>query len=86
MNPRKLFARISGGSVSNIRFGDFVGLVEHFGFTESHTRGSHRYFEHPEVPEILSLQPRGGDAKEYQVRQFLDLVHGYNLQIRGSDQ
>lgn len=55
MKNQKLLEKILAGS-KNIRFSDFVGLVEAFGFVLSRVRGSHHIFEHPNIPEILNLQ------------------------------
>ena len=43
--------------------------------------GSHYIFEHPDVPEVLNLQPRRGEAKPYQIRQFMAIVDKYNLYL-----
>ncbi|MCB9434601.1 MAG: type II toxin-antitoxin system HicA family toxin [Ardenticatenaceae bacterium] len=80
MNRRKLLQRILSGS-KNVRFGDFVNLVEGFGFHLPRVRGSHHIFEHPRIPELLNLQDSQGEAKPYQVRQFLRLVERYNLEL-----
>jgi predicted RNA binding protein YcfA (HicA-like mRNA interferase family) len=80
MNKKKLLNKILSGS-QNIRFGDFVTLVEAFGFKLSRTRGSHHIFEHPDVPEILNLQNHKGQVKPYQIRQFLQLVEQYRLKL-----
>ena len=80
MNRRKLLRRILGGS-KNVRFGDFVNLVEGFGFRLSRIRGSHHIFEHPNIPELLNLQESKGEVKPYQVKQFLRLVEQYNLEL-----
>ncbi len=80
MNKRKLLEKALRGS-KNIRFGDMVTLIEAFGFRLSRVGGSHHIFEHPEVPEIVNLQNRKGKAKPYQVRQFLELVEQYNLEL-----
>jgi len=45
------------------------------------TAGSHTVFAHPEVDEQLNLQPHRGEAKPYQIRQFLALVEQYNLRL-----
>jgi predicted RNA binding protein YcfA (HicA-like mRNA interferase family) len=48
----------------NIRFDNFVLLVEGFGFELKRVSGSHHIFKHPEVKELLSLQPaQHGRAK-----------------------
>jgi len=81
MNPRKLLQRIARGYVQNVSFPDFVGLVKAFGFTLARVRGSHHLFVHPQVPMRLNLQEFGGEAKPYQVRQFLRIVMLYNLRM-----
>lgn len=63
----------------NVRFKDFCRLVEWFGFLEKGGRGSHRTFFHPGIREILDLQPMKGEAKPYQIKQFLKLVWQYQL-------
>ncbi len=54
-------------------------LVESFGFELRRTSGSHRVFAHSEVRELLNLQEVRGQAKPYQIRQFLRLVERYGL-------
>jgi predicted RNA binding protein YcfA (HicA-like mRNA interferase family) len=51
MNNQKLLEKILAGS-RNIRFADFIKLVEGFGFRLARVRGSHHSFEHPRMPEI----------------------------------
>ena len=80
MNKQKLLEKILSGS-KNIRFSDFVVLVEAFGFKLSRIRGSHQIFEHPNIPEILNLQNSKGQVKPYQIRQFLQLVENYSLTL-----
>ena len=82
MNPRKLLRRLSQGSSRNVRFSDVVRLVEAFGFQLDRTSGSHHIFAHPEIPELVNLQEVKGEAKPYQIRQFLRLVERYNLQMK----
>jgi len=60
-----------------------VRLVEAFGFRRTRERGSHHIFVHPDVPELVNLQDVNGEAKAYQVRQFLKLVERYNLRLGG---
>ncbi len=80
MKPRKVLEKILDGS-RNVRFADLRGLVESFGFTLTRVSGSHHIFTHPDVPELVNLQEIGGQAKPYQVRQFLKLVEEYNLTL-----
>lgn len=81
MSPRRLLARLLQGHLDNVAFDDLVALALAFGFQPGRTSGSHRTFGHPRVPELLSLQPRRGEAKPYQVRQLLRLVERYNLRL-----
>jgi predicted RNA binding protein YcfA (HicA-like mRNA interferase family) len=76
---RKLLEKLLSGSM-DIRFDEFVLLLERFGFVLDRTRGSHHMVVHPDVAELLSSQPRkDGKAKPYQLRQFLKLVEEYSL-------
>jgi hypothetical protein len=43
--------------------------------------GSHHIFGHPDFPEQLNLQEEVGQAKQYQIRQFLRLVERYALTL-----
>ncbi len=80
MNKWKLLRKVLG-STDNLRFGDMVKLVEAFGFRLVRVNGSHRIFEHPNMRELINLQDRKGKAKPYQIRQFLDLIEQYNLDL-----
>jgi len=76
----KLLQKILSGS-RNVRFGDMVALVNTFGFRLSRTKGSHHIFTHPGIPELVNLQNVHGQAKPYQIKQFLNLVERYNLNM-----
>ena len=52
-----------------------------FGFRLARVSGSHHILVHPDVPELANLQDVGGEAKPYQIRQFLRLVERYNLKL-----
>jgi predicted RNA binding protein YcfA (HicA-like mRNA interferase family) len=80
MNKQKLLRRALAGS-QNIRLEEMVTLIEYFGFHLARIRGSHHIFEHPEVQELVNIQNWKGKAKPYQVRQFLQLVEQYHLQL-----
>ena len=76
---RKLLEKLNSGS-KDIRFDDFMLLLNRFGFDLVRVRGSHHIMSHPDVVELLSIQPRkDGKAKPYQLRQFLTLVEQYSL-------
>jgi hypothetical protein len=70
------------GELQNIQFSDFCRLLREFGFAEVRTRGSHRFFAHPLIPEVANLQDFDGETKPYQIRQFLKLVERYNLKLK----
>ena len=83
MNRKKLLQKIIGVS-KNVKFAEMVKLVEGFGFQLSRTEGSHYIFNRPDIPELVNLQNVKGEAKPYQVRQFLKLVEKYNLKLEDS--
>ncbi|MCL2854038.1 MAG: type II toxin-antitoxin system HicA family toxin [Defluviitaleaceae bacterium] len=80
MNKKKLLLVVMNGS-KNVSFNDFVRLIESFGFKLHRTNGSHRIYKHPYVVELLSIQNVKGEAKPYQVNEFLGYVDQYNLQM-----
>lgn len=81
MKRRALLVRLSRGHVQNVSFRDLCDLLEGFGFRLDRIAGSHHLFVHPEVPQVVNLQPVQREAKPYQVRQFLRLVQRYNLRL-----
>jgi predicted RNA binding protein YcfA (HicA-like mRNA interferase family) len=82
VDKRKLLARIINNPRS-VRFSDAVVLVEAFGFHLSRVRGSHHLFVHPGIAELVNFQEVHGQAKPYQVRQFLKIVERHNLRLGG---
>ena len=80
MNKRKLLRKIVNNP-RNVRFDDLVALVKAFGFRLSRTAGSHHVYVHACVLELVNLQNVNGEAKPYQIRQFLELVELYDLQL-----
>lgn len=77
---RRLLQKLLSGS-RNIRFAEAVACAEAFGFRLSRINGSHHIYVHVNVPELLNLQNVNGQAKPYQVKQFLRLIERYNLQM-----
>jgi hypothetical protein len=69
---------LCGTSNANIRFDEICGLLCHLGFKER-IKGDHHIFSRSGVFEIVNLQPVGGKAKPYQVRQVKMLINRYNL-------
>ena len=72
--------KILSGS-RNIRFEDMTAMVEAFGFRLVRQNGSHHIFSQHGVSELVNLQAVQGQAKPYQVRQFLKIVEKYNLRL-----
>ena len=85
MKRRKLLKRLSEGQLRNVAFGDIINMVEGFGFRWVRTGGSHHIFSHPDIPELVNLQEVKGEAKPYQIRQFLRLVEKYNLRLEDEE-
>ena len=81
MNRRQLLKRLARGALANVSFADMRDLVEGFGFRLSRVTGSHHIFVHRDVPELVNLQEVKGDAKPYQIRQFLRLVERHDLTL-----
>ena len=68
---------LTGQSDAGIAFSDLRRLLLRLGFAER-VRGSHHIFTKEGIEEILNVQPRGGDAKPYQVKQVRGVIvrHG----------
>ncbi len=80
MNKRKLLKKLLTGS-KNIRFSEATACAEAVGFRLDRVNGSHHIYVHPDIPELINLQNVGGKAKPYQIKQLLQLIEKYNLQI-----
>lgn len=81
MNQQRLLHRLLQGHLPNIRFSSFVRLVEGIGFHLVRVSGSHHIFSHPRIPVQLNIQDVNGEAKPYQIRQFLHIVRRYGLHL-----
>ncbi len=85
MNRRRLLARLASGHFQNVAFRDATALIEGFGFTEVRVESSHHIYSHPGVNEFVNLQDVRGEAKPYQLRQFLRLVERYDLRLKDNE-
>jgi hypothetical protein len=75
----KLLEKIlSGTADANIPFDGLCHLLQRLGFS-MRVRGSHHVFYCKDVEEILNLQPRGANAKPYQIKQVRNVVLKYKL-------
>lgn len=84
LNKHKLLVKLYN-SCKNVNFSDFVTLVEAFGFKRIRGEGSHSIYKNETVTEIINLQNERGQAKPYQIKQFLSLVEKYNLRLENSE-
>lgn len=73
-----LQAVLSGVKDKDIQFDDLCSLVKWLGFS-CRIRGDHFIFTRDDVEEIINLQPKGGKAKPYQVKQVRELILKYKL-------
>lgn len=69
---------LRGTSDANIQFTGLCQLLRGLGFRER-IRGGHRIFLRDGVEEILNVQPKGGKAKPYQVKQVRKVIQRYKL-------
>jgi hypothetical protein len=77
-----LLARITRGHVKNVAFRELQDLVEAYGFHLRRVTGSHHFYAREGIFEALNFQSQqDGDAKPYQIRQFLSLVERYGLKL-----
>ena len=78
----KAFARLlEGRSDANFEFSDVCLVLERAGFTLRQGKGSQQIWFKNGDAEINNLQPRGSQAKAYQVKQVRDLIHKHQLEI-----
>lgn len=80
MKKLKLLQRLLTNQ-KNVKFNDAATCAEAFGFKLDRINGSHHIFVHDKIPELVNLQNVKGKAKSYQIKQLLQLVEKYNLQI-----
>ncbi len=75
----KLLIRVlRGASDANIPFTGLCGSLRFIGFKER-IRGSHHIFFKEGIEEILNLQPKGSQAKPYQVKQVRKMILKHGL-------
>jgi hypothetical protein len=83
-SDRLLLRILRGTSDANIPFEGLCQLLRRLGFDER-IRGSHHIFTKEGVEEILNLQPKGRQAKPYQVKQVRAVLLRYRLGGRGDE-
>ena len=73
-----LLAILSGTQDESISFAELQAVLDRLGF-QLRTRGDHFIYTKDGVEEIINLQPKGGKAKPYQVKQVRQLILKYQL-------
>lgn len=76
---------LRGAADANLAFNDLRFLRRHLQFDERN-RGSHHIFTKAGIEEILNLQPKGGKAKPYQVKQVRGVILKYKLAEQSDEQ
>ncbi len=75
----KLLVKIlRGSSDAQVPFDQLCGLLVYLGFQER-IRGRHHIFTMDQIVEIINIQPKGSQAKPYQVRQVRNVIVKYRL-------
>jgi len=77
-HEKLLLQILRGTSDANVSFDGLRSLLRWLDF-EEHIRGSHHIFTREGVAEILNLQPKGAQAKAYQVKQVRQVILKYRL-------
>ena len=80
MTARKVYEKLLAGS-RNVRFEDLCKVAKAFGYRLDRVSGSHHIFEHRRATRPLNLQEDRGQAKPYQIRQFLRDVEEFQLTL-----
>jgi predicted RNA binding protein YcfA (HicA-like mRNA interferase family) len=79
--PRKdklLDQILRGSSDANVNSNELRRLLRALGFGER-IRGDHHIFTQDGIAEIINSQPKGAQAKAYQVRQVRNVIMKYKL-------
>ncbi|MDR2733738.1 MAG: type II toxin-antitoxin system HicA family toxin [Spirochaetota bacterium] len=80
MNKQKLLQQILSNQ-KNVKYNDFVTILEAYGFYHARAEGSHNIFRNVSVKEITNIQNVHGEVKPYQIRQLFSLIEKYNLKM-----
>jgi predicted RNA binding protein YcfA (HicA-like mRNA interferase family) len=84
MNKKKLLAKILQGT-KNVKFKELETLIKAFGFELARINGSHHIYNRNDIPEIINIQNRQGQASPYQVKQFLAIIEKYQLSLEDEE-
>lgn len=81
MKKEKFFKRILI-SQNNVKFKEFIKIIEAFDFYLIRVNGSHHIFKHDGSSSLLNIQNVRGEVKPYQIKQFLFIIEKYNLKMK----
>ena len=73
-----IYSVLSGRQDRNISFKDLQHLLNHLGFRER-IRGDHFIYTKTDIAEKINIQPKGTQAKPYQVKQVRNIMLKYGL-------
>ena len=71
---------MEGKSDNNINFEDFRYILIYLGFHER-IKGDHHFFNMDGIYERINIQPIGNKAKNYQIKQFREILIKYHLEV-----
>lgn len=74
----KLYKQIVVNGDDKISFADLQFFMDKLGFSKR-VKGDHFIYTLEGIHELVNLQPRGKEAKEYQVKQVRNIVLRYKL-------
>jgi hypothetical protein len=83
-HEKLLLKILRGTSDANIPYEGLRSLLHWLGF-EERIKGGHHIFTRHDVPEILNLQPKGAEAKAYQVKQVRQVIVTHKLEGRSDE-
>ncbi|MCL2396918.1 MAG: type II toxin-antitoxin system HicA family toxin [Defluviitaleaceae bacterium] len=80
MQKKKLLGVVINNH-NNVKFSDFVSLLKHFGFELKRVNGSHHIYKNHIIGKSINIQNDKGEAKSYQVKQFLEIIEKCKLEM-----
>ena len=84
MKKRKFLMQLMSNR-ENVNYNDLVVLLNAYGFIQTRGKGSHAIYKNAEISELLNVQNVKGEAKPYQIKQFLAIVEKYNLKMEDEE-
>jgi predicted RNA binding protein YcfA (HicA-like mRNA interferase family) len=77
----KILSKVMGGkSDNNLSFNDLCYLLDRIGL-KKRVKGDHHIYYHEDIEEIINIQPKGSNAKPYQVKQVREIILKNKLEV-----